>query len=243
MLGMLTGISKAIPIEKNEAGKIIASKANAERSVAYIMTVSPELFDFETKNNKIAFQDFKEFKSYVDLIGNVPMYIDENGSSIQAGEGRRKIEYNMGLVDAISSGIVSYPFGDADLANHYSLQYDGSMVESISKALKTIGGDPMKKRIVFTADGSDLVVRVSSQAHQNSWEDGFSGLEVVGSPSATTFEITTEIFDHLPVMPDASFKQTLQISQNGRFRFTIESIEGDSFKLEMFCARIRAVSR
>lgn len=246
MLGQLTGIGNAIPIEKLENGYCQASKVNDSRTCAFILTTSPEIFNFETSSNKIAFSDFKEFKNYMELLGDCEIQIDEEGNSLSAGEGRKKVLYNLGFIDAISSGIPAYPFAQSEQENHYALAYTSEMLNDIKKALKTIGGDMMKKRVSFdistTDEGTDVTVRVFNLGHQNSWSNVYNEVEVVGNPEQTSLTISSEIFEHIPTMPDTQFEQTVFIGGvRGHVKFQIKSIDSDSFQLELFCSKVAKV--
>jgi hypothetical protein len=241
LLKSLSSIRNQFPIEKQSDGRFLTSNLSESTSIAFYLKTSPEIFSFENENNKIAFENFNEFHSFIGLFGeNYSVSVDDMSDFFTISEGDSELEYNLGFIDTIVSEIPNYPVREDDINNGYRMVFTQEFINRVRGIINRIGGKTNEKRITFNISGSDLEVVFSSTAHNTKFSQKFEGIiESFGEPELDSFIVTDEVFGLLPNLPD-DFERTLTIGGvRGAFIFEYKSKESEDLHLEIITARIR----
>lgn len=241
LLKSLSSIRNQFPIEKQADGRFLTSNLSESTSVAFLLTTSPEIFSFENEVNRMAFENFNEFYSFLRLFGeNYTISIDNQSDFFAIKENDYSLDYNLGFIESIESEIQSYPFRETDQENGYRLVFTNELISRIRDVVNRIGGKTNEKRVTFIIDGDDLEIVFSSTQHNTKFSQKFENvIESYGNPELTEFALTDEVFGLLPNLPD-EFERTLSIGGiRGAFKFEYKSKGTDDLHLEIITSRIR----
>jgi hypothetical protein len=215
LVNRLTTINTQIIFEK-ENDKVLVSRFNPAKSIAYQLRVPKESFDFA--EDKIAMYNYPGFYQLFSVC-KTPV-INQTENTLIIADGKSKINYLLSNLENIQVGPKKNTFADPTV----SFDFTEEEMKNIRKMISLIQADYVK----FIIKDNNLTVKLFNNSHDNSYEK-----EIELKTKATeNFEmiINSEVFTIIPENP-----YTIDIKKEGVIRI---SYVKDNIDLKIYTAEI-----
>ena len=205
----------------NENDTIIVRRADAEATIAYMLSAPKECFDIK---DSVAFYNYTDFYNYLKLIGTPDLGFAENNTLVLQGT-NSKIEYVLSNPEGIKAGPKAINFKNPDIKFHLSSEDLDTIIKGISLI------EPKKAKI--TSDGKTVSVKIFSnlQLHDNTFEKTFEVTEPTELDDPIEFVIFSSTFQNIPLKRDYN----IEIQSRG---FLKVSLIDDELSLGIFTGQV-----
>jgi hypothetical protein len=184
LVNSLTPITNSIIIE-NKDDNILISRKNASSTIAYKLTAPKDAMTFDGDN--IAFYDFNEFNSLLNVFESPDITIDANKMVIS--QNQSKLKYILSDIETITPGPKTINFPESEV----TFKLAAIEIQAIKKMVNLIKA----KYVTFKITDNVVNVNLFSEGHDNSYDKNFE----INNVNGKSFEIkiSVEVFEKIPL--------------------------------------------
>jgi hypothetical protein len=187
----LSLINNSVIFSKSEEGdKILVKRKDIEQTIAYILEVPVDYFNFHTSD--IAFYNYNEFYQYLKAFDNPELKVDEN--KIYMLENNSKIDYILSDKESIAKegSINNVKFLNPDI----SIKLSSTDLDEIVKMNSLIRA---KKAKLYGNLKDGISIKIFNNQHENSFEKTFAAEKIAEDfDGKVDFTIFSDMFTKIP---------------------------------------------
>lgn len=218
----LTLINNSIIFNKSESSVII-KRRDPEKTIAYILEVPEEYFDFT--GEEVAIYNYNEFYQFFKAFNKPEILIDN--AKIYLTEKNAKIDYMLANSEALAKeGVVkNINFTDPD----FKIKISSVDLDEIVKMNALIKA----KKAKITSTEKTISIRIFNTLHENSFEKEFEFENLTGTKDNIDFTIFSESFTKIPQKRD----YVIEIKKEGFIKFQLID---EKIKLNVFTGFVKS---
>ena len=224
----LSRISPYVVMKKVD-GNIVITQKNEHENINYIITTPEKNFQFD--KNEIAFFNYVEFYSFLELFSNPEISIENN--KVVLSENNSKTEYFLSNVEACKVGFPC-PWNNPDI----KFDLPQKELETLIKASSLFpSSETIKKaRIVGNEKSVSIeLVNVNINPKQKTYDKTFSKqldvTSITGKPCEYDFVVNREIFINSPKR-----SYSIELKKEG---FMKAGYQDSDYFVDIFCLRLQ----